>query len=443
MRLVRSRASLSIVGLIAAAFLHGSALAIASSPYSDRQWPEGTEVLSFENLDGIILIKGTVRGNDGRDSSGWFVLDTGAGQLALDSRLAAHLGITKQVSTAPIGITDQPLPRLVIGSLTVDQVSPVLTFDAEIVRRAADRAVLGLIGQSVVRDRAVFINYQAQTIALVPSRVDAPADDSTTTNPARAPYVPPTAVGVPFRLAEDGKALVRVRVTGPHRRFESGWLTFALDTGASKCVLFDEAVASADADQLWEPSLEGLVAPTLMGKVATRLARAERIDVGGYAGAQLPVAPAVGAPQVDIAVLSSPLSGDLSRVAGEPVHGLLGYSFLRRFRSVCDYPNQMLWLDPVTDFRDDRPYEHTHAGLQLERDGDKARVAAVASDSPGARSGIRPGDEIVAINGKPTSGSPVSSLARLMEGPPGTQLTITIRRGEVDTIHKLRRRRLL
>ena len=442
MRRTHARSRLYLGSLIAAVLLHGSALAGAGST-TPRQWPEGTEVLSFENLDGIILIEGTVRGTDGRDSSGWFVLDSGAGQLALDSRLATRLGIAKQVSTAPIGITDQPLPRMVIGSLTVDQVSPVLTFDAEIVRRAADRAVLGLIGQSVVRDRAVFIDYQAQTIALVPSDVAAAAEDSTALQPARAPYVPSTAVGIRFRLAEDGKALVRVRVTGPRRRFESGWLTFALDTGASKCVLFDDATASADASELWKPSLEGLVAPTLMGKVATRLARAERIEVGAHAGSRLPAAAAAAAPQVDIAVLSSPLSGDLSRVAGEPVHGLLGYSFLRRFRSICDYPNQVLWLDPVEDFHDDRPYEHTHAGLQLERDGDRARVAAVASDSPGARSGIRAGDEIVAINGKPANGSPVSSLARLMEGPPGSALTITVRRGDVETVHRLKRRRLL
>src|SRR5262245_5069850 len=100
--------ALSIGGLIAAALLHGGALGFAGSPHSGTQWPEGTEIVSFENLDGIILIEGTVRGTDGRDSSGWFVLDSGAGQLALDSRLAAHLGIAKQVSTAPIGITDQP-----------------------------------------------------------------------------------------------------------------------------------------------------------------------------------------------------------------------------------------------------------------------------------------------------------------------------------------------
>ena len=52
-------------------------------------WPDGTEVIGFDNLDGIILFNGVVRGADGRDSSGWFVLDTGAGYLALDVPLAA------------------------------------------------------------------------------------------------------------------------------------------------------------------------------------------------------------------------------------------------------------------------------------------------------------------------------------------------------------------
>ena len=45
----------------------------------------------------------------------------------------------------------------------------------------------------------------------------------------------------------------------------------------------------------------------------------------------------------------------------------IGYSLLKRFRLVVDYPDRVLWLDPIADYRDDRPLEYCQVGLQLER----------------------------------------------------------------------------
>ena len=56
-------------------------------------WPEGTQVLRFEDLEGAILLRATLVPKSGRDTSGVFVLDTGAGFLALDLELARLLGI--------------------------------------------------------------------------------------------------------------------------------------------------------------------------------------------------------------------------------------------------------------------------------------------------------------------------------------------------------------
>lgn len=406
-----------------------------------HHWPDGTVAIGFENLDGIIVFRGIVRGTDGRDSSGWFVLDSGAGYLALDAPLAARLGISSGTGEGPIGISDTPLPRIVIGSLTIDQTSPVLTFDAEIVRRAADRPILGLVGQRLFRDRVVYIDYQAESLALVPAvRSDSVGPIARGGTPGGAGgLLSKQAIPIPFRLADDGKALVAVRITTRPRGVRTSWLTFALDTGASKCVLFEDMADSlADSDR-WGPTLEGLVAPTLVGKASTRLARAGRMEVA----ASPPGSESAEAEAVDIAILSSPLARDLARIAGEPVHGLLGYSFLRHFRVACDYPNRTLWLDPLRNFQDDRPYEHSHAGLQLERDEDRAVVVAVARGSPGDRSGIRPGDELVAVDGRPARGILVSRLVQLMEGRPGSRLTLTIRRNDTEKTYHLRRRRLL
>src|SRR5262247_2952873 len=60
---------------------------------TDTTWPEGTQRIRFENLEGMVLIEMTLRGTGGRDTTGLFVLDTGAGFLALDHDLATGLGI--------------------------------------------------------------------------------------------------------------------------------------------------------------------------------------------------------------------------------------------------------------------------------------------------------------------------------------------------------------
>ena len=149
------------------------------------------------------------------------------------------------------------------------------------------------------------------------------------------------------------------------------------------------------------------------------------------------------ATQTEIALLRNPIAHDLGELAGEPVEGLLGYSFLRRFRIACDYPHRVLWLDPVVGFKDPHPYEHSHVGLQLERDRGAVRVVSVIEGSPAAQAGIAAGDVVTAVNGKSLHDASWDEIGTMMEGPPGSSIDLTIRRGSSEATHHLRRRRLL
>src|SRR5580765_5080570 len=131
-------------GATAAKSMPGHRFVVADS----LRWPEGTEVLRFENLEGIILVPGRLHGRAGADTSGPLALDTGAGYLALDVSLARILGIADSAADSQaVGIAERALPRLTLGSWTLDQVEPVLTVDGDVVRRVSDRPVLGLVGQ--------------------------------------------------------------------------------------------------------------------------------------------------------------------------------------------------------------------------------------------------------------------------------------------------------
>ena len=145
---------------------------------------------------------------------------------------------------------------------------------------------------------------------------------------------------------------------------------------------------------------------------------------------------------VDAAVLGGGLPG-LEAVVGGPVDGLLGYSFLKHFRVALDYPRELLWLDPNQGGVPDRAEEYCQPGVQLETVGGSVRVTAVAAGSPAARAGVRAGDELVELDGEPVAGRDLVTVARSLEGRPGSWVSLRLRRGPREWIRRVARACLL
>jgi carboxyl-terminal processing protease len=70
-------------------------------------------------------------------------------------------------------------------------------------------------------------------------------------------------------------------------------------------------------------------------------------------------------------------------------------------------------------------------GVEVDYRTEFVTVIAPIEGSPAARAGIKPGDQILAIDGKPMRGEKIEKLVSLMRGPAGSRVRMTIRRAGV------------
>jgi len=79
-------------------------------------------------------------------------------------------------------------------------------------------------------------------------------------------------------------------------------------------------------------------------------------------------------------------------------------------------------------FQSDTSGKFAGIGIEVDFRDEHVTVLAPMEGSPADRAGIRPGDEIVAIDGKPVRGERVDKIIALMRGPVKTHVHLTLRR---------------
>jgi carboxyl-terminal processing protease len=100
-------------------------------------------------------------------------------------------------------------------------------------------------------------------------------------------------------------------------------------------------------------------------------------------------------------------------------------------------PGMLRVLDPHSNFfdpkafaqlRDDQRGRYYGVGMMVGPRNNKIIVVAPFAGTPAYKAGIRPGDVIVAVDGKPTDNMNTSDVAELLKGPKGTTVKITVLR---------------
>src|SRR5262244_3909901 len=100
-------------------------------------------------------------------------------------------------------------------------------------------------------------------------------------------------------------------------------------------------------------------------------------------------------------------------------------------------PGMLHVLDPHSNFFDPKGYsllreeqsgKYYGVGMQIAPRNNKIIVVAPFVGTPAYRVGLRPGDVIIAVDGKPTDNLSVSDVAEMLKGPKGTNVHISILR---------------
>ena len=71
-------------------------------------------------------------------------------------------------------------------------------------------------------------------------------------------------------------------------------------------------------------------------------------------------------------------------------------------------------------------------GIEVTEDNGFIRVVSPIDDTPASRAGVKPGDLIVALDGKTVEGLSLNDAVDRMRGPPNSRITLTIKRQGVD-----------
>jgi len=112
--------------------------------------------------------------------------------------------------------------------------------------------------------------------------------------------------------------------------------------------------------------------------------------------------------------------------------GTVGIGILRQFNITFDYANRMLYVEQNGAFGKTDTFDRS--GMWIERVESGFAVVDVVQDGPAATAGLRTGDVIVAINGKPWSAVPLSLLRIMLKSAPGDRVRLKLEDGRETSI---------
>ena len=107
----------------------------------------------------------------------------------------------------------------------------------------------------------------------------------------------------------------------------------------------------------------------------------------------------------------------------------IGAGILKRFVVTLDYGNYLIYLKPIPGLIADLD-TFDRSGMWINGDGDGFKILYISAGTPAEQAGLKPGDLIVGVNGKPAAELRLFDVRQqLRDDPPGTVIKLEVKSG--------------
>jgi len=282
-----------------------------------------------------------------------------------------------------------------LGGLTLpDQLFGTMANSGWIAVEGADSA--GLLGYEFAKRAVLSIDYAQRTLTLTKQEA----------------FHPPTAVqAIPFKF--DGHIpMVAGAIDGHAGEFE-------IDTGSrGALIVMHPFAASNGLVDRYHATRMVTVGYGVGGPSKALLARARELTLGGTT---------IAAPVTEFVA-------DRSGAAAQTqTAGNIGGDLLKRYTVTFDYAHRLMWLQPNELAQQREVFDRAGVWIARAKDGG-IEVVDVANESAADKTGLAPGDVIVAVNGKPARELALYDLREQFKAAAGTPFKLQVRgkQGERD-----------
>ncbi|HXI87963.1 MAG TPA: aspartyl protease family protein [Parvularculaceae bacterium] len=342
--------------------------------------------LPFELDNKVIFLQAKVAGR-----STWVILDTGDKYTVVDMDLARAAGLPLGQPVEVGGGGDHTVTGAMAqgGGIDVAGVSgqPLPVFIAVPlgdIARASGHEVGGIIGYDFLSRYVVEINYRRRRLVLHEPAYRYAGHGQT----------------LPITFNSAGHPQVRAEVIDRGRELGEGLYT--LDIGSAVAIVLNAPFVNAH--QLLDenrPTVAFLGGAGVGGTVQGRIGRVTGFKLGHFL---------INDPIVMFATSAG------GAFAGSDAQGNIGAAILERFKLIIDYPRRQVSFEPSHALS--APLDYDKTGIVWTSSGptfDTFTVKAVAPGSPAEAAQIRPGDHLVAIDGRAASKFRLSDVRELLQ----------------------------
>jgi hypothetical protein len=372
-----------------------AAVAVAAAPGESK--PVGT--VPFDLYDGRIFLSVRVNGGE----AGEFQFDSAAGRSCVTRRFGRRIRLetpwTATVSGAGDGARTVPVARdaeFAIGDLRF-RAERVPVIDMDELTLYAGRRTDGLVGTGLLERYVVAFDYAARTMTAYEPATFAYRGSGAVLRIERRMGGP--VIRAVLRMPDRPPLPMRLLLDAPH---------------AGPVVLttpFVDEHQLVDSARKLTPSLVASVVLGVGGESAQLLARSLSLEIGPYSF------------QSPVVSLSRAKAGTL---ASAEIDGLVGSRILGRFRVLYDYSRRRVILEPGP--RLEEAFTHDMSGLRLRSRTLELRtieVARVAEGSPAETAGLRAGDLLLSVDGRPVRPPDLPEVRARLERPGPARLELS------------------